>query len=131
MGGSRRKLINPICQEFQLGKRVEKYPWKDGEDKNGDVIPYGLDVLELGSEEAVEIVFDDEDADKFGVAAGTEDVPGECGETETGDGHGMKAAKGVAPAIGEYGPEEDGAAGKEDGRGTFRESGETKGKAEE
>jgi len=45
-------------------------------------------VLELGSEEAVEVVFDDEDAEEVGIAAGTEDVPGECGEAEGGDGDG-------------------------------------------
>ena len=58
----------------------------------------------MGSEEAVEIVLDDEDAEEVGVAAGTEDVPGEGGKAETGDGDRMKAAEGVAPAIGEEGP---------------------------
>jgi hypothetical protein len=88
-------------------------------------------VLELGSEEAVEIVLDDEDAEEIGVAAGAEDVPGKSGEAEAGDGDGVKAAEGVAPAFGEDGPEKNGAAGENYCGGTFGESGETKEKAEE
>ena len=78
-----------------------------------------MDVLELGSEEAVEIVLDDEDTEEVRVAAGAEDVPGKSGEAEAGDGDGMKAAEGVAPALCECGPEEDGAAGEDDGGGAF------------
>ena len=88
-------------------------------------------MLELGSEEAVEIVFDDEDAEEVGVAAGAEDVPGKSSETEAGDGDGMKTAEGVSPAFSEDGPEKNSAAGEDDGRGTFGESGETKKQPEE
>jgi len=126
LGGGLWKLINPICQEFQLGKRVEKYPGKDPEKKNGDVIPNGLDVLELGSEEAVEIVLDDEDAEEVGVATGAKDVPGKSCEAEAGDGDGVKTAEGVAPALGERGPEENSATGENYCGGTFGESGEAK-----
>src|SRR5580692_2568284 len=122
--------MTPICEKLQLCERVEKDPWKNGKDKNWDVIPNGLDVLELGSEEAVEIVLDDEDAEEVGVAAGAENVPGESGEAETGDGDGMKAAKGVAPAFCEDGPEKNGAAGEDDGGGTFGEGGEAEKKTE-
>jgi hypothetical protein len=34
-------------------------------------------MLEFGSKEALEIVFDDEDSEEIGVAAGAEDVPGQ------------------------------------------------------
>ena len=126
-----RQPLTPICEELQFRKRMEKYPWKDCENKNGDVIPDGLDVLKLGSEEAVEIVFDDEDAKEVGVAAGAEDVPGKGGEAETGDGDGMKAAKGVAPAFCKNGPEKNGAAGQDDGGRTFGEGGEAEKNPEE
>ena len=46
--------------------------------------------MEFGSEEAFEIVFDDEDAEEIGIAAGAKDVPGKCGEAESGDGCGME-----------------------------------------
>ena len=88
-------------------------------------------MLELGSEEAVEIVFDDEDAEEVGVAAGTEDVPGKCGEAEAGDGDGMKAAEGVSPALGEDGPEKDCTAGENYCGRTFGESGEAEEQTEE
>ena len=88
-------------------------------------------MLELGSEEAVEIVFDDEDAEEIGIAAGAEDVPRKGGETEAGDGDGVKAADGVAPTLGEEGPEKDSAAGENDGRGTFGESGEAEEKTKQ
>ena len=123
--------MTPICEELQFCKRVEKDPWKNGEDKNWDVIPDRLDVLELRREKAVEIVLDDEDAEEVGVATGAEDVPGKSGEAEAGDGDGMKAVKGLAPAFCEDRPEKNGAAGEDDGGGTFGESGETKKSPEE
>src|SRR6266849_1775482 len=110
---------------------MEKYPWKNSQDKNGDVKPEGLDVLELGSEEAVEIVLDDEDAEEIGVAAGAEDIPGKSGEAEAGDGDWVKAAEDVAPALGEHGPEKDRAAGENDCGRAFSESGEAEEKTEE
>ena len=110
---------------------MEKYPRKDSEDKDWNVIPDGLNVLEFGSEEAVEIVLDDEDAEEVGVAVSAKNVPGKCGEAEGGDGDGMKAAEGVAPAFGEDGPEKDCAAGQNYCGRTFGESGEAKKKAEE
>src|SRR5258708_7140505 len=110
---------------------MEKYPRIDREDKNRDVKPNRLDVLELGSEEAVEIVLDDKDAEEVGVAAGAEDVPGKSGEAEAGDGDWMKAAEGVSPAFGEGCPEEDRSAGENDCGGTFGESGEAEKKAEQ
>jgi len=41
-----------------------------------------LDVLEFGREVALEIVLDDEDAEKAGVAARAEDVPGQGSREE-------------------------------------------------
>jgi len=60
-----------------------------------------LDVLEFGREVALEIVLDDEHAEEIGIAPGANDVPGQCGEAETGNGDRMEAAKGVTPASGE------------------------------
>ena len=88
-------------------------------------------MLELGSEEAVEIVFDDKDAEEVGVTAGAEDVPRKGGEAEAGDGDGVEAAEGVAPAFCEDGPKEDRTTGKDEGGGTFGEGGEAEEKAEE
>ena len=110
---------------------MEKYPGKDAKNEDGDVIPDGLDVLEFGSEETVEIVFDDEDAEKVMVAVGAEEVPGESGEAEGGDGDGVKAAEGVAPAFGEQSPEKYCAAGENDRGRAFGESGEAEEEAEE
>src|ERR1700739_1381583 len=110
---------------------MEKYPGKDPEKKNGDVKPDGLDMLKSGSEETVEVVFDDEDAEEVVVAEGAEDVPRESGEAEGRDGDGIKAAKCVAPAFGEQSPEKNAAAGEDDGCGAFGQSGETEEEAEE
>ena len=110
---------------------MEKYPWKDCENKNGDVIPDRLGVLELGSEEAVEIVLDDEDAEEVGVAAGAKDVPGKGGEAETGDGDWVKAAKGVTPAFCKDRPENDRTAGENYCGRTFGESGEAEEKTKQ
>jgi hypothetical protein len=82
-------------------------------------------VLKFGGKVALEVVFDDEDAEEIGVATGAEDVPGKRGDAEGGDCGGLKQAEGVAPAFGEDGPEEDGATGEDDGCGTFGENGET------
>src|ERR1700720_2247174 len=110
---------------------MEKYPRKDSEDKDWNVIPDGLNVLEFGSEEAVEILLDDEDAEEVGVAAGAKDVPGKGGEAETGDGDWVKAAKGVTPAFCKDRPENDRTAGENYCGRTFGESGEAKKKPEE
>ena len=88
-------------------------------------------MLEFGREIALEIVFDDEDAEEIGIAAGTEDVPGQGGQAERRDCGGMKQPEGVAPALGENGPEEDGAAGQDDGGGAFCENREAEKKSEE
>ena len=97
---------------------------KDGPRKNCDeddrqVIPEGLDVLELGGEVALEIVFDDEDAEEVGVAVGAEDIPGKRGEKKSEEGGGMKESEGVAPAFGEERPEKNGTAGEDDGGRAF------------
>jgi len=88
-------------------------------------------VLEFGSEEAFEVLLDDEDAEEFGIAAGTEHVPGKRGEAKAGDGDRMETAKGIAPAFGEDRPKKNCAARKNDSRGTFRENGEAKKETEE
>src|SRR5260370_26398719 len=71
-------------------------------------------MLEFGSEVALEIVFDDEDAEKIGIAAGASDVPGKSGQAKGRDGRRMKEAEGVAPALGEERPEKDSACGEND-----------------
>jgi len=68
-------------------------------------------VLEFGSEEALEVVLDDEDAEEVGVAAGAEGIPGKGSEAKGGDGDGVKAAEGVAPATGESSPQQNCATG--------------------
>ena len=88
-------------------------------------------MLEFGREVALEIVFDDEDTEKIGIAAGAEDVPGKSGEAKGRDGRRMKEMEGVAPALGEERPEENGAAGKNDRGGAFGEDGEAEEETEE
>ena len=88
-------------------------------------------MLEFGRQIAFEVVLDDEDVEEIGIAAGAEDVPRKGGETEAADGDGVKAADGVAPTLGEEGPEKDSAAGENDGRGTFGESGEAEEKTKQ
>src|SRR6516165_3716859 len=85
-------------------------PRQQGDQQNRKVKPNGLDMLEFRGEEALEVVLDDEDAEKIGVAAGANDVPGQGGEAEGDDGRGMKQAQRVAPAFGPKRPQEDGAA---------------------
>ena len=77
----------------------QQRPWQEGDQEDRKIKPERLDVLEFGGEEAFEIVFDDEDAEEIGIAAGAEDVPGKCGEAESGDGSRMKKAECVAPAL--------------------------------
>jgi hypothetical protein len=76
-------------------------------------------VLEFGSQVALEVVFDDEDAEEIGIASSTQDVPGRSSEAETSDGHRMKATETVPPTLGEGRPEENGAAGKNNCCGAF------------
>lgn len=89
------------------GPEQRQSPGKKCDEKNGDVEPERLDVLEFGSDIAPEIMFDEEDANEIGIAAGASDVPGESREAESGDGDGMEKAEGVAPAYRKNSPEED------------------------
>ncbi len=88
-------------------------------------------MLEFGGEVALEIVFDDEDAEEIWIAAGAQYIPGKSGEAEGSDCDGMKEAEGVAPALGEERPEKYGAAGENDGYGAFCEDGEAEEETEE
>ena len=88
-------------------------------------------MLEFRGEVTFEVVFDDEDAKEIGIAPGAEDVPGESGQAESGDGGGMKKAESVAPAFCEEGPEEYRAADENDASRAFGENGETEKKSEE
>src|SRR5262249_52516289 len=106
-------------------------PRKKSNEDDRDVKPERLDVLEFGSEETFEVVFDDEDAEEFGIAAGTEHVPGQRGGAKAGDGDNMEEAEGIAPAFGDDRPKKNCAARKNDCHGTFRENGETKKASEE
>src|SRR5713101_8075933 len=101
-------------------------PWENRDQYDRAVVPERLDVLEFRGEVAFEIVLDYEDAEEIGIAAGAENVPGESGEAEGGERDGMKEAEGVAPALGEERPEKNGAAGENDGGGTFGEYGQAK-----
>src|SRR5882724_1379917 len=67
----------PLVYLLALGKPngESKRPGEESEKQNRDVIPEGLDVLEFGSKEALEIVLNNEDAQEVRIAAGTEDVP--------------------------------------------------------
>ena len=76
-------------------------------------------MLEFGCEVAFEIVFDYEDAEEVGVAAGAEDVPGQGGCTESGACCGIKQAECVTPAFGENGPKKNRATAQNDGGGAF------------
>ena len=107
-------LFEDIIAHTRDGGTDEKNgPREKGEEKDGDVIPEWLDVLEFRSEVALEVVFDDEDAKEVWIAAGAEDVPRESGEAEGDDGDGVKEAENVAPLFGEQSPEKDGAAGED------------------
>ena len=88
-------------------------------------------MLEFGGEVAFEIVFDDEDVEEIGVAAGAEDIPRESDEAEGRDRGGMKKAEGVTPALGEERPEKNGAAGENEGGGAFGEYGEAEEETEQ
>jgi len=87
-----------------------------------------LDVLEFGGQVALEVVFDDEDAEEVWVAVGAEDVPREGGEAERGDCGWMKEAQGVAPAFGKEGPEQNRAA-QNDARRALRQHRKSKEKS--
>ena len=106
-------------------------PRHDREEKDRDVVPEGLDVLEFGSEEAFEIVLDDEDVEEGGIALGAEDVPRQGCEAKDSDGDGMKKAKRVAPPLGKERPEEDGTAAENNSSWAFGENGESKKETEE
>ena len=88
-------------------------------------------MLEFGGEKALEVVLDDEDAEKVWVAAGAKDVPRECGEAKSDNSGGVKQAKSVAPAFCDECPEEDGATAKDDRGRSFCEYREAEEEAEE
>jgi len=113
------------------GPKQRQSPGSKGDEKDGNVKPERLDVLEFGGEVALEIVLDYEDTEEIGIAQGTDDVPGEGRKTEAGNGYRVEAAEGVTPAPGECRPQQYDAAGKNDSCGSFREHGETEEKAKE
>src|SRR5258708_5318553 len=130
MGANLFRFRNPraslnSCPENCCGPRQE------GHKQHREIIPEGLDVLEFGGEVALEIVFEDEDAEEIGVAASAEDVPGESGKAERCDRGGMKEAEGVAPALGDERPEKNGASAENNGRRAFCEDGEAEEETEE
>ena len=81
-------------------------------------------MLEFWREEAFEIVLDDKDAEKIGVASSANYVPGKCGEAESDDGERMETTKSVSPAPAENRPEKYCAARENDCRRTFGKHGE-------
>jgi len=128
-------LVRPHSQFFSkyIANRTNAhaYPRKQSDQENWQVIPEWLDVLEFGSKEALEIVLDDEDAEKVGVAASAENVPRERGEEEGRNRSGVNEPEGVAPALGEERPEKNGAAAKNNGGGAFCKNGEAEEKTEQ
>src|SRR5713101_2459953 len=97
---------------FDRGPEEQGHPRQKSNEQDRNVVPERLDVLKLGSEVALEIVLDDEDAEKIRVAAGAKDIPGKSSEAEGRDGGGMKEAEGIAPTFREKRPEENSTAGK-------------------
>ena len=83
------------------GPEKECGPREESHQKDGAVEPERLDVLEFGSEVALDIVFDDEYAEEIRIALGAQNVPGKSSETEGRDGSRMKQTQSVAPAFGE------------------------------
>ena len=88
-------------------------------------------MLELGSQVPLDVVLDDEDAEEIGVAAGTENVPGQGSEAEDRDCGGMKQAEHVAPALGKERPEEDRPAAENDAGRTLGQHCESKEKSKQ
>lgn len=127
----RSVAILPITQRADFDGSQERCPRKKSNQDDRHVKPERLDMLEFGSEEAFEVVLDDENAKEFGVAAGTEQVPGKRGEAKAGEYDGMKAAEGVAPAFCENSPKKKSAARENDRGRTFRKNGEAKEVSEE
>ena len=108
-----------MSQPSRASDDHEKRPRQECDEKNRDIKPEWLDVLEFGGEVALEIVFDDENSEKVGIAAGAEDVPRNGYQAERSDRGGMKQAESVAPALRENCPKEDCAAEKNDCYGAF------------
>ena len=95
---------------------------KESDEQNGGIKPERLDVLEFGRKVAFEIVFDDEDVKEIRIAAGAEDVPGKCRDTESDDGRRMKEAQSIGPSLRKQGPAENRAARKDYRCGPFRKN---------
>src|SRR4029077_17336801 len=98
--GTFSKQVNP-------SKHGKERPRKNRDEYDRNVEPEGLDVLEFRSQVALEVVFDDEDAEEVGVASGAEDAPGQCSKAEGSDCGGMEEAERVAPALGKKRPKKD------------------------
>jgi hypothetical protein len=118
-------FLNPLG----LKKKAER-PRQERHEKDWDVKPKWLDVLKFGSEVALEIVLDDEDAEEIRIAACAENVPGESGEAEGSDGDWVKKTESVAPAFSQERPGKNGAAAEDDGGGAFGKNRQAKEKSE-
>src|SRR5260370_29410062 len=80
--------------------KQQRDPGEKSHQQNWPVVPEGLDVLEFGGEVALEIMFDDEDAEEIGVTAGAEGVTGGGGEAEkTQSGGREKGGRGGAARV--------------------------------
>src|SRR5215472_1426537 len=86
--------------------KKKRRPWQERYQYDGQVKPEWLNVLKLRSQESLEIVFDDEDTQKIGIAACAADVPGQGSGAERGNGHGMKQSKRVVSSFCEHRGEE-------------------------
>lgn len=106
--------------EFGAGAEAEesREPGKSQPGEDGEIEPEGLNVLEFGGEEALDVVTDDEFVEE-GLAVGevAGEVPGQGGE---GGGQGSLPVAAVEPGDGE---------GQDEGDETFGENGEAEGGA--
>ena len=110
--------------------RQEQNPGKDRDQQDRTVVPKRLAVLEDWSQVALEIVLQDEDADKIGIAQRAQNVPGQRRHAEYGDDQWMQETKWRAPQAGERGPYQSRAARKDHGGWAFREHGSSEKKSE-
>jgi len=106
--------------EFGAGAEAEesREPGKSQPGEDREIEPEGLNVLEFGGEEALDVVTDDEFVEE-GLAVGevAGEVPGQGGE---GGGQGSLPVAAVEPGDGE---------GQDEGDETFGENGEAEGGA--
>ena len=96
-------------------------PGHEADEKDDEVVPGGLVVLEAIGGEALEIVFEEEEAVEGGVAALDLDVPGEDHDEEESDAGPPNGSSEERPLAAESGEEKDDGEREERGNGAFGE----------